>query len=163
LIITPNAPLPLRIFSQPLILNRIRIRIRVPHLKPTEFSNQARPISQSLLIMASKPFSLLYSLLFVSSVVTAEAHLGERVPQLGQFLHDRETFLGGISLPASTPDTGEPGVCPSYAPDCIGEGCCLLGCCPVGTYCFDSGDCCCPTGIYISTLSQKINKRKDHD
>jgi hypothetical protein len=82
-----------------------------------------------------------------------EFQFAQPAPQL---LHDRQSFIGGISLYATTPETGEDGVCPSYTQTCP-DSCCPDGCCPMGTYCFVNGDYCCPTGMcYHRTLSSVI-------
>lgn len=108
------------------------------------FDSQVSTISnqdQLIFNMATKFITIVFSLLFSAKLAMGEPQFAERVPQL---LHHR-SFLGGISLYATTPETGEDGVCPSYTQICPGS-CCPDGCCPVGTYCFVNGDYCCPTG-----------------
>lgn len=104
--------------------------------------------------MATRLIISMLSLLFVARIAMGEPHLAERVPQL---LHNRQSFIGGISLYATTPETGEDGVCPSYTQTCS-PSCCPDGCCPMGTYCFVNGDYCCPTGMSlpISLLIRNI-------
>lgn len=94
--------------------------------------------------MASK-IMLRLSLLFLARLTLAELQFAERVPQL---LQHRDTFIGGISLFAETPDSGTNGVCPSYLQTVPGS-CCPDGCCPIGTYGYIHGDYCCPTGASI--------------
>jgi hypothetical protein len=86
----------------------------------------------------------LFTLLFLAELGLGKPQFAERVPQV---LHNRASFLGGISLYAETPETGEDGVCPSYT-QTVDESCCPDGCCPLGTYGYFHGDYCCPTGTY---------------
>jgi hypothetical protein len=99
--------------------------------------------------MATKVATFVFSLLFLARLGMGEPQFAERVPQL---LHDRQNFFGGISLYATTPETGEDGVCPSYTQTCP-DSCCPDGCCPIGTYCFVNGDYCCPTGMYFPEIT----------
>ncbi|KAN0095094.1 hypothetical protein V8E51_015805 [Hyaloscypha variabilis] len=98
--------------------------------------------------MATKFGTFIFSLFFLVRLGMGEVQFAQPAPQL---LHDRQSFIGGISLYATTPETGEDGVCPSYTQTCP-DSCCPDGCCPMGTYCFVNGDYCCPTDSDCSSL-----------